>query len=661
LKAYWVTSTLFRRSRRERLQVKLCSSKVCETHLVAEICHHFDTMALRLKFNVTQNTTVSCLEKYVDSPRFPKIPEESEEDIATDSTNNITAHEVDIDYSKILLEDIVFSDTQSLQFVHDLETKKTVAVNFVISKDQIIKIIDFVSGRAENYINIGTVLSSNEPQPHQPLVDGQRLQSQSKSEAMSVIGSQANNNKNYESNPANDPTFGCHAGNCPTSQEVFMLNYRKAGLSQFSAWALTTIEPLSDAVLESEEYLDRLFECLFVSPSFLDDISTQGKDWAKVVEFFMCKHTKCPRVVSYLFSPKNSISHKDIFHGLLNKIGNENICKLFLELLTGDTSLIDWDELLSKEPHNFVSLVATKIQQIVSLTPTEYTYWRQLELSNLIELMNALVKKGTQSRCGALLQTKDFLQPLLDLVFRETPHFAAIVLLQFVNCVLGASTNSEHYNTEKYPAIISLFLDESQRSSYLSRLPRLIAIEPQLYSAFDESLHFSSRQFRLALIECANRLYQSNYAAVHKKLTEEKLLNLLFDLFFKHKRNNILHSAVQRLFFDFVYCEDTSLLTTFVAEYKFLDKLVDEFEDHMEKLRKIETPNIKPPQNTRFEKVMIEERQYLGHVFLIADKLRKVAALIPELYHLIDNHLRWKELTDGIWSEMQELQKRKMC
>jgi len=217
------------------------------------------------------------------------------------------------------------------------------------------------------------------------------------------------------------------------------------------------------------------------------------------------------------------------------------------------------------------------------------------------------------------------------------------------------------YNTEKYPAIISLFLDESQRSSYLSRLPRLIAIEPQLYSAFDESLHFSSRQFRLALIECANRLYQSNYAAVHKKLTEEKLLNLLFDLFFKHKRNNILHSAVQRLFFDFVYCEDTSLLTTFVAEYKFLDKLVDEFEDHMEKLRKIETPNIKPPQNTRFEKVMIEERQYLGHVFLIADKLRKVAALIPELYHLIDNHLRWKELTDGIWSEMQELQKRKMC
>jgi RNA-binding protein YlmH len=118
---------------------------------------------------------------------------------------------------------------------------------------------------------------------------------------------------------------------------------------------------------------------------------------------------------------------------------------------------------------------------------------------------------------------------------------------------------------------------------------------------------------------------------------------------------------VQRLFFDFVYCEDTSLLTTFVAEYKFLDKLVDEFEDHMEKLRKIETPNIKPPQNTRFEKVMIEERQYLGHVFLIADKLRKVAALIPELYHLIDNHLRWKELTDGIWSEMQELQKRKMC
>jgi hypothetical protein len=141
---------------------------------------------------------------------------------------------------------------------------------------------------------------------------------------------------------------------------------------------------------------------------------------------------------------------------------------------------------------------------------------------------------------------------------------------------------------------------------------------------------------------------------------QEKLLTTLFDLFFKHKRNNILHSAIQRLFFDFVYCEDSSLLSSFVVEYNLLDKLVNEFSDYLEKLQKGENPNTKPTQNTRYEKVIIEERHYLGHVFLIADKIRRVAALIPDLYQLIDNHLRWKELTDGIWSEMQELQKRKM-
>lgn len=100
----------------------------------------------------------------------------------------------------------------------------------------------------------------------------------------------------------------------------------------------------------------------------------------------MCKHTKCPKLVSYFTHSRTGHSQKNIFHGLLNKIslilsdfvsfscnnftffsifvvifeGNEYVYKLFLEVLASDDSLINWDELLSKEPHNIVDLIAAK-------------------------------------------------------------------------------------------------------------------------------------------------------------------------------------------------------------------------------------------------------------------------------------------------------------
>jgi hypothetical protein len=110
----------------------------------------------------------------------------------------------------------------------------------------------------------------------------------------------------------------------------------------------------------------------------------KGKEWTNVIEYFMCKHTKCPKLVSYL-----AHSQKSIFQGLLNKIsltlslsyfvsfnfnsftffpifllsffeGNEYVYKLLLEVLASDNSLINWDELLSKEPYNIVDLFVAK-------------------------------------------------------------------------------------------------------------------------------------------------------------------------------------------------------------------------------------------------------------------------------------------------------------
>jgi hypothetical protein len=203
-------------------------------------------------------------------------------------------------------------------------------------------------------------------------------------------------------------------------------------------------------------------------------------------------------------------------------------------------------------------------------------------------------------------------------------------------------------------------LDESQPLVLIPKLHKLITTPPQAYHTKWSSLfHFPVGQFRLALIECVNLLFQSNFGAVHKRLMKERILTTLFDLFFQNKRNNILHCAIQKIFFNVLYCDDSSLPTSFIIEYNLLDKLMSEFEDFIQRNQKAENVDIKPPQNTRYEKVVIEERQYLGHLFLIADKIRRVAALVPDLYKMIEDNMRWKELTDGIWSEMQELQKRK--
>jgi hypothetical protein len=128
--------------------------------------------------------------------------------------------DVEIDYTKTLLEDIIFSETQSLQFVHDLETKKPLAIGFITLREQIMKIIDFITGQSEKYLKINIT---------------------DESKGTKFLSIPSNDITNYETNPANDPTHGFHAGYSPASREVFLLTYRKAGLSQFASWALTNV------------------------------------------------------------------------------------------------------------------------------------------------------------------------------------------------------------------------------------------------------------------------------------------------------------------------------------------------------------------------------------------------------------------------------------
>lgn len=159
-----------------------------------------------------------------------------------------------MDYSNLVLEEIVFDEVQSFQFVSDLEMKKDVAINSLLSHDQILKIIDFVTGRTEKYINKikNCLLTQSQSQSQSEKIEINEFINKDKNSQHSTINTSLRNDLrldilsdqliiNYESNPANDPTYGFNAGNYPSSKDAFIVTYIKSGLAQFSSWVLTTV------------------------------------------------------------------------------------------------------------------------------------------------------------------------------------------------------------------------------------------------------------------------------------------------------------------------------------------------------------------------------------------------------------------------------------